>query len=137
MRFLFWCLFFAWCSVVLEITFSERIPRGALFLPVVGAVLLWMPSARGVLAGGVLLLLDWIIRPTLLPCVPFLIPFIAIVLSSGRGKSGMYQQRRVSLRLPDALQLPCLVLLAMLFDQLSQIPISTWPAGDVVLWEPG
>jgi len=65
----------AWLALMLEISCTDLIPRGALFLPVVCAVLTWQPGVRLLLAGGLLLLLDWIARPTLLPAVPLLLPF--------------------------------------------------------------
>lgn len=134
MKFLLWCLLTVWCALVLEMTFSDVLPRGAMFVPLVGAILLWAPTVRGLMTGGLLLLLDWIARPTLLPVVPFLIPVLATAMVAVRGSNRLYQQPRVRMRLPEAFQLPCLVAIAMLCDQLSQIPINTWQSWDLALW---
>ena len=134
MKFLLWCLLTAWCALVLEMAFSDVLLRGAIFVPLVGAILLWAPTVRGLMTGGLLLLLDWIARPTLMPVVPFLIPVVATAMVAVRGTSRLYQQPRVRMRLPEAFQLPCLVVIAMLCDQVSQIPISAWQSWELVLW---
>jgi len=66
--------------------------------------------------------------------VPFLIPVVATAMVAVRGTSRLYQQPRVRMRLPEAFQLPCLVVIAMLCDQVSQIPISAWQSWELVLW---
>ena len=68
----------AWLSVMLELAFADVLPRGALLLPVLCAVLTWRASVRLLLTGGILLLTDWIARPTLLPLVPLLLPALPV-----------------------------------------------------------
>jgi len=100
----------AWLAVMLEVSCTDLISRGALFLPVVCAVLTWQVGARLLLVGGLLLLLDWIARPTLLPAVPLLLPFalLLVVPHASRRHYGMRRQ----LRLPSPLQIPVLTMVA-------------------------
>lgn len=99
-----------WLVVMVELCGTGLIPRGALFLPVMCAVFAWQPRARLLLTGGVLLLLDWIARPTLLPAVPLLLPF-AVLLIVPQGVRRQYATRRV-LRLPAPLHIPLLTVVA-------------------------
>jgi len=100
----------AWLAVMLEVSGTGLIPRGALFLPVICAVFTWQPGARPLLIGGVLLLLDWIARPTLLPAVPLLLPF-AVLLIVPHDARRRYEVRRI-LRLPTPLHIPLLTVIA-------------------------
>ncbi len=129
MKFLTCSLLLSWCSIVLEIAFQDTVPRGTLFLPIVCAVLLWAPAAPALLTGGLLLLADWTARPTLLPIVPFVIPFLTAALFSSRDETGEYRRSRFGLRLPEAFQLPVFVLVALTLEQLSGIPVRDWPSG--------
>ena len=135
MKFVTCSLLLSWFAVVLEIAFQNTIPRGTLFLPIACAVLLWAPAATALLTGGLLLLVDWTARPTLLPVVPFVIPFLTAALFSSRGHAGDYRRSRFALRLPEAFQLPLFVLVALTLDQLSGIPVRDWSAGppDLIL----
>ncbi|MFM7867530.1 MAG: hypothetical protein ACKPHU_25235 [Planctomycetaceae bacterium] len=100
----------AWLAVMLEVSGTGLIPRGALFLPVICAVFTWQPGVRPLLIGGILLLLDWIARPTLLPAVPLLLPF-AVLLIVPHDARRRYGVRRM-LRLPAPLQIPLLTVIA-------------------------
>lgn len=98
----------AWLAMMLEVSCTGLIPRGALFLPMVCAVLTWQVGARQLLVGGLLLLLDWIARPTLLPVVPLLLPF-GLLLVVPPAPTRQYGGRR-RLRLPTPLQIPMLTI---------------------------
>jgi len=126
MKFLIFAMLPAWFSIVLETAFQNTIPRGTVFLPVVCAVLLWAPASITLLTGGLLLLVDWIARPTLLPLVPFVIPFLTAALFSTQERAGQYRRKHFRLRLPEAFQLPAFVLVALTLDQLSGIPWQDW-----------
>jgi hypothetical protein len=133
MKFLTCSLLLSWFAIVLEIAFQETVPRGTLFLPIVCAVLLWAPAATAMLTGGLLLLVDWTARPTLLPIVPFVIPFLTAALFSSPDQAGEYRRSRFGLRFPEAFQLPVFVLVALTLEQLSGIPVRDWPSGPLDL----
>jgi len=95
-----------WLAEVLEQALPQWLPRGAAALPVICAVVLWNRSAGGLCVGGVLLLLDWIARPTAFPAAPLLLPLCAALIGTAGSEDSGLQRRR--LRLPAPLLLPLL-----------------------------
>ena len=121
----------AWLSVMLELAFADVLPRGALLLPVLCAVLTWRASVRLLLTGGILLLTDWIARPTLLPLVPLLLPFaVLLVLPDAVQRS---YDVRVWLRLPTPLQVPLLTILAAVLQSCSGLSWQVAPTAQDLL----
>ncbi len=76
MRFVVARVILAWGAMIIEQSRPDLLPAGAVLLPVVIAGMLWNRSAGGVVAGGVVLILDWIARRQGLPLLP-------VVLSLG------------------------------------------------------
>jgi uncharacterized membrane protein YphA (DoxX/SURF4 family) len=113
-----------WLAEVLEQALPQWLPRGAAVLPVICAVVLWNRSASGLCLGGVLLLLDWIARPTSFPAAPLLLPlFAALLHTAGPDESGLQRRR---FRIPAPLLLPLLAGVLLTAQSLSLDSWNVW-----------
>lgn len=92
----------AWAAVVLELAQPDVLPAGAVLLPITVAGMLWHTGAAGVFAGGMILLMDWIIRPTGLPIVPVVLTLLTTFLLVSRSTDNLWTERRSRLpRVPE------------------------------------
>ncbi len=111
-----------WMTVALEMAWPASLPHGSLLLPVACGVMFWTRSSVGLILSSAVLLLDWIARPTLLPLVPMILPFVAVLCVAPSVQSDDFGNRRFSLRIPVPLLLPMLTLFAVMLQIVSSIP---------------
>jgi hypothetical protein len=117
-----------WMSTVVELTWSDSLPHGALLLPIVCGVMFWMRSVTGILLPAAALLIDWIARPGFLPLCPMLLPGIAACLISPSSRPDHYSSRRQSFgRMLTPLHLPLITLLAVSLQLIGQLNLSSMP----------
>jgi hypothetical protein len=122
-----------WVALVTELAWPTMIPRGALLLPIVCGAMYWIRSSAGLAVTGLLLLLDWIARPTVLPLCPMLLPFAAVLCVAPSRLHNEYRSRSLALRIPQPLQLPSLTLMALLLQVISEFSLSQWANPDELL----
>jgi len=122
-----------WLALVTELAWPTLIPRGALLLPIVCGAMSWVRSSAGLAVAGLLLLLDWVARPTVLPLCPMLLPFVAVLCVAPSRHHDEYRSRSVALRIPQPLQLPLLTLMALLLQVVSEFSLSQWLKPDELL----
>ena len=122
-----------WVALVTELAWPTMIPRGTLLLPIVCGAMYWVRSSAGLAVAGLLLLLDWIARPTVLPLCPMLLPFLAVLCVAPSRHHNEYRSRSVAMRIPQPLQLPLLTLTALLLQIVSEFSLSQWLKPDDLL----
>ena len=113
-----------WMSMAVEMAWSSALPHGAVLLPFACGVMFWMRSATGLMLSGVVLLLDWTARPTLLPLCPMILPLAAVLCVAPSVGPDDFGNRRVSFRIPVPLLLPGLTLLAVVLQIVSSVPVT-------------
>ena len=124
-----------WISLALELAWSSRLPPGSLLLPVACGVMFWSRSASGLIISGLLLLLDWVARPSQLPLCPMLLPLLAVLCLAASDERDEYRPRGFAIRLPAALQLPFLTLAAVLLRILGSISYALFVTPSLILSE--
>ena len=112
-----------WFSLMLEQAFPELFPSRSIVLPVVIVGMLRDGTSRGILTGGGLLVIDWIIRPTGPPLLPVILSTAIaafVVRRHARNRLAYHAGRRR--QLPDW-SLPVLLLLLA----AGVLTVATWP----------
>ena len=117
-----------WIMLAIELTWPRLLTQGAILLPVACAVMYWTRSATGILLTGLMLLVDWIARPSPLPLCSMALPFLAALWLSPSVRNEAYQTRPSVFSIPMPLQLPLLTLAAMLLQTLGSIPFAAFAA---------
>ena len=115
-----------WIMLAVELTWPRVLSQGAILLPVACAVMYWTRSATGILLTGLMLLVDWIARPSPLPLCSMGLPFLAAMWLSPSNRNEAYQTRPSAFFVPMPLQLPLLTLAAMLLQTLGSIPFAAF-----------
>ena len=115
------CFLIAWFAIVLELAFPNQLPHGSLLLPMVCGTLAWRASASSVFIASVILLLDWIARPTLYPVNALLLPLLTAFASSLSEDAPALRRSRRGL-IPAALRLPFFVTLAIALQTIGNVP---------------
>lgn len=115
------CFLLAWFAIVLELAFPNQLPHGSLLLPMVCGTLAWRASASSVFIASVVLLLDWIARPTLYPVNALFLPLLTAFASSLSEDAPAIRRCRRGL-IPAALRLPLFVTLAIALQAIGDIP---------------
>jgi len=94
-----------WGAMVLEQSRPDLLPAGTILLPLVIIGMLWNRTAGGVLAGGAILVLDWIVRPQGLPLLPIILTFgVTLILVSQAADDPWTGKPKRRLRIPQAIQ---------------------------------
>lgn len=111
-----------WLALTLELAWPARLPHGCLLFPSACATMFWFRNSRGLLVSSALILLDWIVRPTQLPLPATVLPLIgAAILAIGSHRPGHSRHIRPRWRIPEALQLPLVTVLALVLQAGSQV----------------
>ncbi len=114
-----------WMTLAVELAWPAAVPHGALLLPVVCGVMFWTRSTAGLMLSGIVLLLDWIARPSALPLCGMLLPFAAVMCLAPSAHREEFRSGSLSLRIPGPLQLPVLTLVAVLLHLLGSVPLTS------------
>jgi hypothetical protein len=124
----------AWFAVVLELAWPAIIPRGSLLIPVICSVMLWERSAVLHGLGGLLLLLDWIARPTIFPIAPLILPLL--IAAGGSRPAAEVSWRRRRWGIPGPLRLPLLAVVVLAIQAASLQGPAQWlqPSTAVDMW---
>jgi len=108
-----------WGVMVLEQSRPDLLPAGTLLLPLVIIGMLWSRTAAGLFAGGVILVVDWIVRPQGLPLLPVILTFGAtLILISQASHDPWTGKRTRRIRIPPAMQ-PTLLAIVGIFLLIS------------------
>jgi hypothetical protein len=126
-----------WMMLAIELTWPRALSQGAVLLPVACAVMYWTRSATGILLAGLMLLMDWIARPSPLPLCSMGLPFLAALWLSPSGRSELFQTRSSVFSIPVPLQLPLLTLAAMLLQTAGAIPSASFAVPDQLVAQVG
>ena len=94
MRFIVIRLALAWGAMIIEQSRPDVLPAGAVLLPVVIAGMLWNRNAVGIVAGGIVLIVDWIARRQGLPLLPVVLTFVATVMLIQRTSDDLWTEKR-------------------------------------------
>ncbi len=112
-----------WFSLMLEQAFPDLFPYRSIILPVVIVGMLWDGTSRGILVGGGLLVVDWIIRPAGPPLLPVILStVIAVFMTRRHARNRLAYHTGRRRQLPDW-SLPVLLLLMA----AGVLTITTWP----------
>jgi len=112
---------FLWATLVVEHARPDLLPAGSLFFPAVVICLLWFRNGTGLMLGGMMLVADWIIRPSALPAVPVLLPLARTLLLTSSANSNEFSERRgLSQRIPEMLQHSLLTTLAVVACRMTE-----------------
>jgi hypothetical protein len=114
-----------WMTLATELAWPTAVPHGALLLPIVCGVMFWTRSTSGLMLSGIVLLLDWIARPSALPLCGMLLPFAAAMCLAPSAHREEFRSGGLSLEIPGPLQLPVLTLVAVLLHLLGTIPLTS------------
>ena len=112
-----------WTALAVELAWPSQLVHGSLLLPIACSVMYWTRSTSGLVLSGLVLLVDWIARPSLLPLCPMLLPLITVLLVAPSVHTAEYRARVIAIRLPVPLQLPLLTLAAVLLQTLGSVPL--------------
>lgn len=112
-----------WLVLTLELSWPVRLPHGCLLFPLACAAMFWFRDSRGLLLASGFILIDWIIRPTLLPVPATVLPLMgaAIFAAGVRRRRGHDHGIRIRPGLPEPLQLPLFTVLALGLQAVSQL----------------
>ena len=91
----------AWGAMILEQSRPNILPAGAVLLPLIIVSMLWNRSAGGVFAGGIVLILDWIVRPQGLPLLPVTLTLGATMLLYRTSDDPWTGKRTLRLKIPE------------------------------------
>ena len=94
MRFIVIRMALAWGAMIIEQSRPDVLPAGAVLLPVVIAGMLWTRNAGGIVAGGIVLIVDWIARRQGLPLLPVVLTFGATVMLIQRTSDDLWTGKR-------------------------------------------
>lgn len=122
-----------WITLAVELAWPDAVPHAAFLLPVVCGVIFWTRSTAGLLLSGIVLLLDWIARPSALPMCAMLLPFVAVICLAPSAHHDEYRSGGLSLRIPGPLQLPVLTLVAILLHLLGSVPLTSLSTPALIL----
>lgn len=86
---------------MLEQARPDLLPAGALLLPLVIIGMFWNRTASGLFFGGLLLIIDWVIRPHGLPLIPVAVTFGATMLLASAGSRDTWTGSRRRWRIPE------------------------------------
>ncbi len=86
---------------MLEQARPDLFPAGAILLPLVITGIVWSGTASSVFSGGLVLILDWIVRPHGMPLLPVGITLAATVLLASRSAHNPWTGTRRRLRIPE------------------------------------
>lgn len=104
-----------WGVMVLEQSRPDLLPAGTLLLPLVIIGMLWRRTAGGLFAGGVILVVDWIVRPQGLPLLPVILTFGATLILISRASHDPWTGKRTRrIRIPLAMQPTLLAIVGIL-----------------------
>ena len=113
-----------WFTIVLELTWPTLIPRGSLLIPVICAAIIWERSAALLGLAGILLLLDWIARPTLFPVAPLILPLLIAAAANQPAAENSWRRKRW--RIPAPLRLPLLSVVVLALQSASLQGLAQW-----------
>lgn len=102
-----------WGAVMLEQARPDLLPVGAVLVPMVIIGMFWNGTPTGVFVGGVLLVMDWIIRPQGWPLLPLAVTFGAVLLLTARGRRDVWTGRRRRWKIPDGMSPALLVVVSV------------------------
>jgi len=122
-----------WITLALEVAWPVTVPHGALLLPIVCGVIFWTRSTAGLMLSGIVLLLDWIGRPTQLPLCAMLLPFVAVLCLAPSAHHDEYRSVGMSFRIPLPLQLPLMTLVAVLLQIGGSLPLASLSTPTLIL----
>ena len=111
-----------WSALVAELAWPNQLAQGSLLLPIACSVMCWTRSTNGLMLSGLVLLMDWIARPSQLPWCPMLLPFMAVIFVAPSVHNAGYRVPGFAVRIPVPLQLPLLTLAAVLLQTLGLVP---------------
>lgn len=123
MKTLFFAACVMWTVLAVELAWPSQLVRGSLLLPIACSVMYWTRSTAGLVLSGLVLLVDWIARPSQLPLCPMLLPLFTVLFIAPSVHNAEYRARVVAFRLPVPLQLPLLTLAAVLLQTLGAVPL--------------
>ncbi|MEO2032251.1 MAG: hypothetical protein ABGZ35_09215 [Planctomycetaceae bacterium] len=106
----------AWGAMILEQSRPNILPAGSILLPLVIVSIMWNRSAGGMFSGGVVLILDWIVRPQgwpLLPLLPVVLTLGATILLSRTSDDPWTGRRAPGFKIPEWTQPLVLVVVGM------------------------
>lgn len=109
-----------WLAIAMEFSWRQMLPQGCVLLPVACGLLCWMRTGTAVLVCGLALLADWVIRPTMLPLLPAVLPLIAIGFNAAGTSGDLRAARR--LRIPTPLLVPAMTIIGLCLQSLTTIP---------------
>jgi hypothetical protein len=124
-----------WLTLVLELAFPRVLPHGSLLLPVACSVMLWTRSTGGLILSGLMLLLDWVARPSTLPLCAMILPFAAAMCVAPSVQDDEYRRPVARIRLPVPLHLPLMTVLALALQTVSSITVAQFQNMSVVAQE--
>lgn len=110
-----------WVALAAELASPRLLPHSSALLPIVCGVMFWTRSTPGLMLCGLVLLLDWIARPSYLPLCPMVLPFLAVIFLAPSIQNDEYQSRKSSLKIPAPLQLPLLTLAAVVLQTIGSL----------------
>ena len=104
-----------WGAMVLEQSRPDLLPAGTLLLPLVIIGMLWSRTAGGLFTGGVILVVDWIVRPQGLPLLPVILTLGATLILISQGSDDPWTGKRTRrIRIPQAMQPTLLAIVGIL-----------------------
>lgn len=104
-----------WGAMVLEQSRPDILPAGTLLLPLVIIGMLWNRTAGGLFAGGVILVVDWIVRPQGLPLLPVILTLGATLILISQASDDPWTGKRTRrIRIPQAMQPTLLAIVGIL-----------------------
>ncbi|MEZ6058782.1 MAG: hypothetical protein R3C19_00300 [Planctomycetaceae bacterium] len=122
-----------WATLVAERARPDVLPAGSIFFPAVVAGMLWFRSSSGLLIGGVMLIIDWITRPTPAPVVPVFLTVAATVLLASDADVNEFSERRSLVqRIPEWLRPALLTAAALVAYRATNAWATTFDAASIV-----
>ncbi len=118
-------LLLLWLSMGLEIALPAALPHGCLLYPLVVGILLWRLTAGRLLLVGLMLLVDWIARPTVWPLVSLLLPVLMVCCGGVTERTVTYRERSRRM-IQQPVQAPLLTLVLVLLHQLGRQTGGDW-----------